>query len=64
MHSEVARPSRGFCAGGGVSGDTVVVGANGDDDNGFASGSAYVFIEPGGVQLPGRCRLGPRRDLA
>lgn len=26
-----------------VSGDTVVVGANGDDDNGAASGAAYVF---------------------
>nr|MBC8203656.1 FG-GAP repeat protein [Planctomycetota bacterium] len=26
-----------------VSGDTVVVGAYGDDDNGFYTGSAYVY---------------------
>jgi len=26
-----------------VSGDTVLVGADGDDDHGFASGSAYIF---------------------
>ena len=31
-----------------VSGDTVVVGAPRDDDNGSASGSAYVFVKPGG----------------
>ena len=31
-----------------VSGDTVVVGVHGDDDNGSNSGSAYVFVEPGG----------------
>ena len=31
-----------------VSGDTVVVGAYGDDDNGFRSGSAYVFEKPSG----------------
>ena len=31
-----------------VSGDTVVVGANWDDDNGSASGSAYVFEKPVG----------------
>ena len=30
-----------------ISGDTVVVGANGDDDNGDTSGSAYVFVKPG-----------------
>ena len=29
-----------------VDGDTVVVGAIGDDDNGDGSGSAYVFTEP------------------
>jgi FG-GAP repeat len=27
-----------------ISGGTVIVGANGDDDNGSASGSAYIFI--------------------
>ena len=31
-----------------MSGDTVVVGAFLDDDNGSGSGSAYVFVEPGG----------------
>ncbi len=31
-----------------ISGDTVVVGADGDDDNGNNSGSAYVFVEPVG----------------
>ena len=31
-----------------VSGDTVVVGAAGDDDNGSDSGSAYVYERPGG----------------
>ena len=31
-----------------VSGDTVVIGVHGDDDNGSNSGSAYVFVEPGG----------------
>ena len=31
-----------------VSGDTVVVGADGDDDDGDWSGSAYVFVKPGG----------------
>ena len=30
-----------------ISGDTMVVGASGDDDNGSASGSAYVFERPG-----------------
>ncbi len=29
-----------------LDGDTVVVGASGDDDNGFSSGSAYVFQMP------------------
>ena len=32
----------------GISGDTVVVGAHANDDNGVASGSAYVFTKPGG----------------
>jgi len=27
-----------------ISGDTAIVGANGDDDNGISSGSAYVFV--------------------
>jgi len=30
-----------------ISGDTAIVGAHGDDDNGSTSGSAYVFTEPG-----------------
>ena len=30
-----------------ISGDTIVVGACNDDDNGFNSGSAYVFVKPG-----------------
>ena len=33
----------------GISGDTVVVGAYGDDDGGSYSGSAYVFTRSGGV---------------
>jgi len=37
-----------------VSGDTVVVGAYGDDDGGSYSGSAYVFHGPGGVFLEHR----------
>ncbi|HBI15484.1 MAG TPA: hypothetical protein DDY20_08230 [Desulfobulbaceae bacterium] len=31
-----------------ISGDTIVVGAYGDDDNGALSGSAYVFTRPAG----------------
>ena len=31
-----------------VDGDTVVIGASGDDDNGADSGSAYVFVKPSG----------------
>ena len=31
-----------------ISGDTVVVGASGDDDDGSSSGSAYVFVKPAG----------------
>ena len=31
-----------------ISGDTVVVGARGDDDGGSHSGSAYVFVQPPG----------------
>ncbi len=31
-----------------VDGDTIVVGANGDDDNGDKSGSAYIFVRSGG----------------
>ncbi|MBD3635987.1 MAG: T9SS type A sorting domain-containing protein [Crocinitomicaceae bacterium] len=31
-----------------ISGDVIVVGAHYDDDNGNASGSAYVFVKPGG----------------
>ena len=32
-----------------ISGDSVIVGANGDDDNGSNSGSAYVFTRSGGT---------------
>ncbi|XXY14563.1 hypothetical protein WME88_40615 [Sorangium sp. So ce216] len=32
-----------------LSGDTALVGANHDDDNGLDSGSAYVFVRRGGV---------------
>ena len=35
-------------AGVGLSGSTVMVSATRDDDNGFESGSAYVFVEPVG----------------
>ena len=31
-----------------ISGDTIIVGANSDDDGGTNSGSAYVFVKPGG----------------
>ena len=31
-----------------ISGDTIVTGAYGDDDNGTGSGSAYVFVKPPG----------------
>jgi len=30
-----------------ISGDTAIVGARGNDDAGFQSGSAYVFVKPG-----------------
>ncbi len=30
-----------------VSGDTILVGANGDDDNGFDAGAGYVFVRDG-----------------
>jgi cysteine-rich repeat protein len=32
-----------------LDGDTAVIGAHGDNDNGFESGSAYVFTRTGGV---------------
>jgi predicted amidohydrolase len=32
-----------------LDGDTAVVGAPGDDDNGWSSGSTYVFVRAGGV---------------
>ncbi len=32
-----------------ISGDTAIVGAQGDDDNGTDSGSAYIFIKNAGV---------------
>jgi len=32
-----------------ISGDTIIVGAYGDDDNGFNSGSAYAFVRQGGA---------------
>ncbi len=31
-----------------VSGDTIVIGARGDDDDGNNSGSAYIFVRPSG----------------
>ena len=31
-----------------ISGEVIVVGANGDDDNGSRSGSAYVYVKPPG----------------
>ncbi len=34
-----------------VSGDTAVIGARSDDDNGGNSGSAYVFVRSGGVWI-------------
>ncbi len=52
--SEQAKLTAGDAAGGDVfgrsvaiSGDTAVVGADGDDDAGFSSGSAYVFQRSG-----------------
>ena len=38
--------SDGFGDSVGIDGDTVVVGASGDDDGGSSSGSVYVFVEP------------------
>jgi len=32
-----------------ISGDTAIVGAAGDDDGGFESGAAYVFVKPVGA---------------
>ena len=32
-----------------IDGNTIVIGANGDDDNGSSSGSAYVFSNAGGT---------------
>ena len=43
-----------------IEGDTVVVGASGDDDNGSNSGSVYVFTEPaagGWVSAAGNVKL-------
>ncbi|NWH04496.1 CARDB domain-containing protein [Desulfobacter latus] len=38
-----------------IDGDTVVVGANGDDDNGLGSGSAYIFCrDQGGTDAWGQ----------
>jgi hypothetical protein len=34
----------------GISGTTAIVGANGDDDNGSISGSAYLFDTTTGTQ--------------
>ena len=49
----------GFGASVAIDGDTVVVGASGDDDNGSGSGSAYVFAEPaaGWVSTSGEAKL-------
>lgn len=43
----------------GISGDTIVVGANGDDDNGIDAGMVYVYVRGGGAwteqaTLPGK----------
>ena len=35
-----------------MDGDTVVVGASGDDDNGLLSGAVYVFSKPAGGWVP------------
>ena len=32
-----------------IDGDTVLIGAHGDDDNGSLSGSAYVYVRSNGV---------------
>jgi phosphohistidine swiveling domain-containing protein len=32
-----------------IDGDAALIGANGDDDNGMSSGSAYIFTRSGGV---------------
>ena len=40
-----------FCASVSISGDTMLVGAKGDDDAGLNSGSAYVFTRSGGVWM-------------
>jgi len=32
-----------------ISGDSVLIGAHSDDDHGFSSGSAYVFVRSGGA---------------
>ena len=34
---------------GAISGDSIVIGASGDDDGGIDSGSAYVFVRSGGT---------------
>jgi hypothetical protein len=41
-----------------ISGDTVVIGAWGDDDNGSTSGSAYVFVR-GGTEWSQQAKLLP-----
>lgn len=46
-----------------VSGDTAVVGAEGDDDNGTSSGSAYTFTRSGGVWTE-RAKLLPADNAA
>jgi len=43
-----AAPSDSFSQSVSISGDTAIVGAQGDDDGGSASGSAYLFVKPGG----------------
>ncbi|MEE9131237.1 MAG: FG-GAP repeat protein [Phycisphaerales bacterium] len=44
-----------------ISGDTALVGADGDDDNGSLSGSAYVFVKPPGgwVNMTETAKLTP-----
>ncbi|MCI5192824.1 MAG: hypothetical protein D3915_06805, partial [Candidatus Electrothrix sp. AU1_5] len=42
-----------------ISGDTIVIGARGDDDNGSDSGSAYVFIRNGSDEWIQQTKLLP-----
>jgi hypothetical protein len=50
----------------GISGNTIVVGARWDDDNGFKSGSAYVFTKPvnGWVDMTQTAKIKPSDGTA